>query len=766
MHQKTVIRWIGLLLSLVLVLGLLPAPAFAVTEDPIPEPIETATKELPVVLAAADPVDYYGRTALSALPNSTALLYAYDQIAAGVEICAATISVYNGTDPITAEELQTVMDTYRRDYTHHFWMAGGYSYSMGSVSVLSVKPSYLMSGAELEAARAAFDAKVATILSGITGTMNEYEKALYLHDTLASIVTYQSATHAHDAYGALVEGTAVCDGYAEALQCLLQQAGIQSFIAIGDSAVPSSGAMVGHAWNYVRIDGAYYHTDLSWDDQGDTLYHTYFNQTDAVILEDHLIDSAAYALPTCTSTAAQYFTGKDTYLSTYTADTIGQLLKENGMMVHVYIPGSTSDFLSWYKANVLAIAQNAGVTGGFSYGYSHLGKELVLRLQVTCSHTSLTQQPAKEPTPTAPGHMAYYKCSCGRFFEDASASVQITDFAAWKNGKGKLVYTPLFSGSCGENLTWSFENETLTISGTGAMTNYTADSPAPWFPHSGSIQKVVLASGITKIGTSAFASCDQLSLVYFPGTAEQISVDTGNESLKNATWHYLTVLAQDDLRKALSAATQSGTTVMLTQDLAVSSATIRTGITLDLNGCNLETKYFTCYGDVVDGATGGNGLLKATNGIHIAGKASYLPIYDSTAGGYRFYQYQLQNLGFKRIDGNPDICKVGIRLTLANAAGYDVLTNTTDPAIDAIASIHWGKIPSPLLYTFSDSTLRKYAAQVSADLSQTGSSSKAITLTISGLSRMEENTAFAVQPSVATLPGVTAQGDTATWTKQ
>ena len=764
MHQKTVIRWMGLLLSLVLVLGLLPAPAFATTEDPIPESIETATKELPVVLAVTDPVDYYGRTALSELPNSTALLYAYDQIAAGAEICAATISVYNGTDPITAEELQAVMDAYRRDYTHHFWMSGGYSYSMSSVTVLSVTPSYLMSGAELEAARAAFDAKVAAILSGITGTMSEYEKALYLHDTLAGIVTYQSATHAHDAYGALVEGAAVCEGYAEALQCLLQQAGIQSFIAIGDSAMPSSGAMVGHAWNYVRIDGAYYHTDLTWDDQGDTLYHTYFNQTDAVILEDHLIDSAAYALPTCTSTAAQYFTGKDTYLSTYTADTIGQLLKENGMMVHVYIPGSTSDFLSWYNANVLAIAQNAGVTGGFSYGYSYLGKELVLHLQVTCSHTSLTQQPAKEPTATAPGHMAYYKCSCGRFFEDASASVQITDFAAWKNGKGKLVYTPLFSGSCGENLTWSFENETLTISGTGAMANYTADSPAPWFPHSGSIQKVVLASGITKIGMSAFASCDQLSLVYFPGTAEQISVDTGNESLKNATWHYLTVLAQDNLQTALNAATQSGTTVMLTQDLAVSSATIRTGITLDLNGCNLETKYFTCYGDVVDGAAGGNGLLKATNGIHIAGKASYLPIYDSTAGGYRFYQYQLENLGFKAVAGNATTQKIGFRLILTNSAGYTVLSGTTDEAVDFTAYIHWDGALGTTLYNFHDATLRNYAAQVAADIAATGTSAKAITLTIGGLDCLADNVSLSARPALETAPGITVQGGEATLT--
>lgn len=761
MHRNVINRWLCMFLSLVLLLGMLPVLATA-EETEVTTPVEPAAEEIPVVLTADSTVDYYGRTALSALPNATALLYAYDQLAAGVEVSAASITVYNGTDPLTLTELQTVMDAYRRDYTYHFWLDNGYSYYSNSTTVTRILPTYLLTGTALDTARASFDTKANALLAGITDAMTEYEKALYLHDALAGVVTYQSGTYAHTAYGALVEGTAVCDGYSEALQYLLQQAGIQSFIAIGDSNVPSSGTLVGHAWNYVRIDGAYYHTDVTWDDQDETLYHAYFNQTDAVIQEDHLIDATAYALPTCTSTAAQYFTGRDTYLDTYTTDLVGQLLKDNGMNVHVYIPGSVDDFLSWYQSNAGTIGRTAGITGGFSYGYSHLGRELALRLRVTCSHTSLTPQPATAPTATAPGHKAYYKCSCGQFFEDAAATVAITDFIAWKEGPGKLVYAVLFSGSCGENMTWSFADDTLTISGTGATTNYTADSPAPWSPHSGSIQKVVLSSGITKIGTSAFASCDQLSHVYYPGTAEQISVGTGNDTLVSATWHYLTVLAQGDLQAALSTA-QSGSTVIMTQDITTASTVVRNGVTLDLNDCTLETAYFTCYGNVVDGTAGGEGLVKATKGIHIAGAESYLPIYDTSAGGYRFYQYQLENLGFKAVTGNANTQKIGFRLTLTNSAGYTVMSNTTDEAMDFITNIRWNGALGIILYNFHDDTLRNYAAQVAADFAATGTSAKAITLTIGGLDFLPENAVLSVQPVLETAPGITAQGSEATW---
>jgi hypothetical protein len=37
------------------------------------------------------------------------------------------------------------------------------------------------------------------------------------------------------------------------------------------------------------------------------------------------------------------------------------------------------------------------------------------------------------------------------------------------------------SGTCGENLTWTLSDGTLTVSGTGEMTNYSDPSTAPWY---------------------------------------------------------------------------------------------------------------------------------------------------------------------------------------------------------------------------------------------------------------------------------------------
>ena len=92
-----------------------------------------------------------------------------------------------------------------------------------------------------------------------------------LHDRLAAQVMYDgSAANAHDAYGALVDGKAVCEGYAKAFQYLLQKAGMQSFLITGSSTNPVSGTAEGHAWNVVRVAGEYYHVDTVWDDQANT----------------------------------------------------------------------------------------------------------------------------------------------------------------------------------------------------------------------------------------------------------------------------------------------------------------------------------------------------------------------------------------------------------------------------------------------------------------------------------------------------------------
>lgn len=66
------------------------------------------------------------------------------------------------------------------------------------------------------------------------------------------------------------------------------------------------------------------------------------------------------------------------------------------------------------------------------------------------------------------------------------------------------------SGTCGEGISWSYSNYTLTISGGGEM----ADG-SPWEAYKDKIETVILTGGITKIGESAFENYDSLEKIHF-----------------------------------------------------------------------------------------------------------------------------------------------------------------------------------------------------------------------------------------------------------
>ncbi len=79
------------------------------------------------------------------------------------------------------------------------------------------------------------------------------------------------------------------------------------------------------------------------------------------------------------------------------------------------------------------------------------------------------------------------------------------------------------SGTCGENLTWNFDENTgtLTISGTGEMNSYSA-SQRPWNTYVSQIKKVVIGFGATNIGKRAFYACSNLTNVQFSESVTSI----------------------------------------------------------------------------------------------------------------------------------------------------------------------------------------------------------------------------------------------------
>ncbi len=81
------------------------------------------------------------------------------------------------------------------------------------------------------------------------------------------------------------------------------------------------------------------------------------------------------------------------------------------------------------------------------------------------------------------------------------------------------------SGICGENLIWSFDESTgtLSVSGTGAMKNYDKDLlKAPWHNYSYYVKTVIISDGVTSIGDYAFYLCRELSNISIPDKVTSI----------------------------------------------------------------------------------------------------------------------------------------------------------------------------------------------------------------------------------------------------
>lgn len=98
------------------------------------------------------------------------------------------------------------------------------------------------------------------------------------------------------------------------------------------------------------------------------------------------------------------------------------------------------------------------------------------------------------------------------------------------------------SGQCGTDLYWSFdpETETLSITGSGAMSNYNGSGKAPWSPMAGQIKSLTIAEGATSIGQYAFSECSAMETAALPDTLTDIG---------GYAFYYCTALTEIDLSK-------------------------------------------------------------------------------------------------------------------------------------------------------------------------------------------------------------------------
>ena len=340
---------------------------------------------------------FYGREALSALDNGERLISAYDKITEGM---GNTENIYEDTssgtpnykistdisdENLSEAELMTVLDAYKRDHPEHFW----YNAEQGSLfwilggKITSVELYCYMSAEDTAEAQVKFDFEAEELLRGITPDMPEFDRERLLHDRLAKRITYDlTEAYMHSAYGALVNGRAVCDGYTEALQYLLGRVGIQAFTVLG-TGTDINGNTEAHAWNIVRIDGKYYNVDLTWDDQGRDIFYAYFNLTDERMTEDHTPEETEYAMPVCDSEEAEYFTVFGGKTEGFSSEELGVLIKNNGTRLHVYVTGDTAAFSNDLRNNFFKMTSAAGLGSTAVPGkWYSLGREFLIMVIV------------------------------------------------------------------------------------------------------------------------------------------------------------------------------------------------------------------------------------------------------------------------------------------------------------------------------------------------------------------------------------------------
>ncbi len=356
--------------------------------EPVSTTVSTTATTAPPTVHTLTPLassSYYGLSKLKSMTNGAALVEAYEKIAEAVQNCQTTIAL---DEKLTATEIRTAFYHYLADYPQHFWCDGSFRYAVSGRSnkVTQVKLQYTMEGDTLLQAQTKFKKAVVDLLKIAATGKDEYERELLLHDALAKRITYQEGEDAHNAYGALVKGKAVCEGYARAFQYLLYQSGIQCLIAEGSSINPRTGLSEGHAWNVVHIDGRYYHVDLTWDDTNDAntpVVYAYFNLTTAQINENHTISSeTSYTLPRCEATANNFHVKNGTRLTDYTIDGVARILKKTTGDTHIYCVNGSQTFIDWFNNNHNAVLRALGIHRNYSYSMLYTGNEVVVRLAI------------------------------------------------------------------------------------------------------------------------------------------------------------------------------------------------------------------------------------------------------------------------------------------------------------------------------------------------------------------------------------------------
>ena len=272
--------------------------------------------------------------------------------------------------------INTAINAYLFDHPQVFWIDNYFGYRIED-EYTYVECYSVLSGNQCELYIKRFYEELSAMLSVIDPSDGKYDRERKLHDALLEKCTYKKGVDSIEdgwqyfsVYGAIVDGQAVCEGYAKAMMLMLNLVGVDCTTVRGGSMDER------HMWNLVELDGSWYHLDSTWDDTEDDYTHEFFNLTTESILLDHTLDllitdipytddfNYNFFLPECTSDEMNYFVREGIVVNSLdqqTAQEIVSLICEKALNDDTIIPIKIGDDLR-YSDFLNTMFENGGNT--------------------------------------------------------------------------------------------------------------------------------------------------------------------------------------------------------------------------------------------------------------------------------------------------------------------------------------------------------------------------------------------------------------------
>ena len=167
-----------------------------------------------------------------------------------------------------------------KDHPEIFWVHNRekiYKTTYSDSDYCVFTPGYTYTDGEIDEIQMAMEQSFQEVIALIPEDAGDYEKVRIVYTYVIDQTQYQTGEDDQSIAGVFWKKSAVCAGYAGAVQYLLERLDIPCIYVDGST----KGSTEGHAWDIVKIGQEYYYVDATNGDQPD------FLNGDAAQLEEH-----------------------------------------------------------------------------------------------------------------------------------------------------------------------------------------------------------------------------------------------------------------------------------------------------------------------------------------------------------------------------------------------------------------------------------------------------------------------------------------------